>query len=123
MRPAFPRECNLVIAQYRGALCPDTGGPQPGGTSAVPRSWFDRLDLVDIGFRRIRNRTTALFSLRVLGTVQRASSDLVFCGADHSSGPPGKGGQRRRALQRPTIHPLVFGSACADHAYEPGESV
>jgi len=44
----------------------------------------------DPGFRS-PNPATTIFSLRVLGTRQRASSDLVIPLCDNSSGAPGKG--------------------------------
>ena len=67
------------------------GRPQPGGIAAVPRPRFDRRHIVDLGVRGFCNRTIALFSLRVLETVPRASRDLVFRGAYYSSGAPGAG--------------------------------
>ena len=118
VRAAYPRQHALVIVQYRRTLCPDLRRLQPGGIAAVPRSRFDRRHVVDVGVRRLRNRTAALFSLRVLETVPRASRDLVFCRAYYSSGAPGKSGQRRRAPQRPTIHPLVFGCTRANNSDE-----
>jgi AMP-binding enzyme len=112
----------LVISQYRSALRSDSRGLQPRRFAPVPRPRLDRRHIVDLGVRRLRDRTAAVFSLRVLETVPRASRDLVFGRAYYSSSAFGKGGQRRCSSERPTIHSLVFGCTRANNSDEAGES-
>jgi len=118
----LPLQRALVIAQYRRALC-----LTPADRSLVVLPLFHGHGLIGSTLSTLASGGSLILPPRFSAPSSGDSSASI-----ERPGIPlcrqfircsWQGRQRRRAFQRPALHPLVFGCAGADNTSEAGESL